>query len=130
MEGNGEHRFSDLNARDPAFQTDLEGASAAPLPLSPFSPPDRDITTGESIPLRILEGVPAFPGTPQDEAGLPRKFETSPVHFQSLLSEQRHRKGKKCPVPETWCSAESLGRVGKHALGAWDLINITPCRIQ
>ena len=34
------------------------------------------------------------------------------AHFQSLLSEQRHRKGKKCPVPETWCSAESLGRVG------------------
>ena len=37
------------------------------------------ITTGESILLRILEGVPGFPGTPQDEAGLPRKFETSPV---------------------------------------------------
>ena len=35
--------------------------------------------TGESIPLHILEGVPGFPGTPQDEAGLPRKFETSPV---------------------------------------------------
>lgn len=34
------------------------------------------------------------------------------AHFQSLLSEQRHRKGKKCPVTETWCSAESLGRVG------------------
>ena len=26
-----------------------------------------------------LEGVPGLPGTPQDEAGLPRKFETSPV---------------------------------------------------
>ena len=32
--------------------------------------------TGESIPLRGLEGVPGLPGAPQDEAGLTRKFET------------------------------------------------------
>ena len=48
----------------------------APLPLSPFSPPD---PTGEAIPLRGLEGVPGLPGAPQDEAGLTRKFETSHV---------------------------------------------------
>ena len=28
--------------------------------------------TGESIPLRGLEGVPGLPGAPQDEAGLRR----------------------------------------------------------
>ena len=32
-----------------------------------------------SISLRGLEGVPGLPGTPQDEAGLTRKFETSHV---------------------------------------------------
>ena len=32
------------------------------------------ITTGESIPLLSLEGVPGLPGAPQDEAGLTRKF--------------------------------------------------------
>ena len=37
------------------------------------------IATGESIPLRGLEGVPSLPGAPQDEAGLRRKFETSHV---------------------------------------------------
>ena len=37
------------------------------------------IATGESIPLRGLEGVPGLPGAPQDEAGLRRKFETSHV---------------------------------------------------
>ena len=35
--------------------------------------------TGELIPLRGLEGVPGLHGAPQDEAGLARKFETSPV---------------------------------------------------
>ena len=30
-------------------------------------------------PLRGLEGVPGLPGTPQEEAGLTRKFETSHV---------------------------------------------------
>ena len=48
----------------------------APLHLSPFS---LLITTGESIPLRGLEGVPGLPGAPQDEAGLTRKLETSHV---------------------------------------------------
>ena len=38
----------------------------------------RLIATGEAIPLRGLEGVPGLPGAPQDEAGLTRKFETSP----------------------------------------------------
>ena len=37
------------------------------------------IATGESIPLRGLEGVPGLPGAPQDEAGFRRKFETSHV---------------------------------------------------
>ena len=37
------------------------------------------IATGVAIPLRGLEGVPGLPGAPQDEAGLTRKFETSPV---------------------------------------------------
>ena len=32
--------------------------------------------TGGSIPLFCLEGVPAFPGASQDEAGLTRIFET------------------------------------------------------
>ena len=40
MEGNGEHRFSDLNAGDPAFQTDLEGASDWSVP--PSDPRDRN----------------------------------------------------------------------------------------
>ena len=34
------------------------------------------IATGGSIPLFCLEGVPAFPGASQDEAGLTRIFET------------------------------------------------------
>ena len=34
--------------------------------------------TGESIPLRGLEGVPGLPGAPQDEAGFRRKFEPFP----------------------------------------------------
>ena len=33
-------------------------------------------TTGVSIPLLCLEGVPDLPSTPKDEAGLTRKFET------------------------------------------------------
>ena len=44
--------------------------------LSPLSPPD---TTGGSITLLCLEGVPDLPGALQDEAGLTRKFETSHV---------------------------------------------------
>ena len=32
------------------------------------------IATGESIPLRGLEGVPGLPGAPQEEAGLTRTF--------------------------------------------------------
>ena len=40
--------------------------------------------TGESIPLRGLEGVPGLPGAPQDEAGLTRKFETSHVAFSTI----------------------------------------------
>ena len=34
------------------------------------------ITTGGSITLLCLEGVPDLPGAPQDEAGLTRKFKT------------------------------------------------------
>ena len=45
--------------------------SGAPSPLL--------IATGEAIPLRGLDGVPGLPGAPQDEAGLPRKFEKSPM---------------------------------------------------
>ena len=37
------------------------------------------IATGESIPLRGLEGVPGLPGAPQDEDGFTRKLETSHV---------------------------------------------------
>ena len=37
------------------------------------------MATGESIPLHCLEGVPGLPDAPQDEAGLTRKVETSPV---------------------------------------------------
>ena len=37
------------------------------------------MVTGESIPLRGLEGAPDLPGAPQDEAGLTRKFENSHV---------------------------------------------------
>ena len=33
------------------------------------------IAIGGSIPLLCLEGIPNLPGTPQDEAGLTRKFE-------------------------------------------------------
>ena len=33
------------------------------------------IAIGGSIPLLCLEGIPDLPGTPQDEAGLMRKFE-------------------------------------------------------
>ena len=39
--------------------------------------------------LRGLEGVPGLPGTPQDEAGLTRKFETSHVGA-ALLWEQEN----------------------------------------
>ena len=47
-----------------------------PLHLSPFSPPDRD----RRVDSPALSGrVPGLPSTPQDEAGLTRKFETSPV---------------------------------------------------
>ena len=34
------------------------------------------IATGEAIPLLCLQGVPDLPSAPQDEAGIPRKFET------------------------------------------------------
>ena len=40
------------------------------------SPSPLLIATGVSIPLLCLQGVPDLPGAPQDEAGLPRKFET------------------------------------------------------
>ena len=40
--------------------------------------PQRRGATGESIPLLCLEGVPALPGAPQDEAGLTGKF--APPH--------------------------------------------------
>ena len=48
----------------------------APLHLSPFS---LLITTGESIPLRCVEGVPGLPDAPHDEACFTRKFDTSHV---------------------------------------------------
>ena len=47
-----------------------------PMPEPPH------LSQGESRcsgPLRGLEGVPGLHGAPQDEAGLPRKFETSSV---------------------------------------------------
>ena len=39
-------------------------------PPPPQDPSPLQIATGESIPLRGLEGVPGLPGAPQDEAGL------------------------------------------------------------
>ena len=38
------------------------------------------IATGESIPLRGLEGVPSLPGAPQDAAGLTRKFDPRKIN--------------------------------------------------
>ena len=46
----------------------LLGRKVIPSPLL--------IASGGSIPLLCLQGVPELPGAPQDEAGLPRKFET------------------------------------------------------
>ena len=48
----------------------------AQLHLSPFSPPDGDRRVD---PPALSGRVPGLPGTRQDEAGLTRKFETSPV---------------------------------------------------
>ena len=48
----------------------------SPLHLSPFSPPDGDRRVD---PPELSGRVLGLPGTPQDEAGLTRKFETSPV---------------------------------------------------
>ena len=36
------------------------------------------IATGETIPLRGLEGVPGLPGAPQDEAGLHEEIRDEP----------------------------------------------------
>ena len=48
----------------------------APLHLSPFSPPHHD----RRVDSPALSGrVPGLHSTPQDEASLTRKFETSPV---------------------------------------------------
>ena len=47
----------------------------APLPLSPFYPPDLDRRVD---PLLSLEGVPDLPVAPQDEAGLTKTFQTWP----------------------------------------------------
>ena len=48
----------------------------APLHLSPFSPPAGDRRVD---PPAFSGRLPGLPGTPQDEASLTRKFETSPV---------------------------------------------------
>ena len=56
----------------------------SPLPLSP-SP--LLISTGGSIPLICLEGVPDFPLTPQDESGLTKKFETWPRGWCHILKD-------------------------------------------
>ena len=50
------------------------------------------ISTGGSIPLFCLEGVPAFPGAPQDEAGLTRKFETSHVALRAGVTQRGDEK--------------------------------------
>ena len=47
------------------------------------------ITTGESIPLLCVEGVPGLPGAPQDDAGLTRKFEMSHV-AEELYKKEFH----------------------------------------
>ena len=64
------------------------------------------IVTGGLIPLFCLEGVPAFPGASQDEAGLTRKFETShvggatgrtpPMPRSALEKDPRLRGNHKC----------------------------------
>ena len=44
----------------------------APLPVSLFTPPDRDRRVDSHV---FLQGVPDVPREPPDEAGLMRKFE-------------------------------------------------------
>ena len=61
--------------------TDLVAADADPWVWAKtqdpgFSSSPLLITSGGSIPLLCLQGVPDLHGEPQDEAGLPRKFET------------------------------------------------------
>ena len=49
----------------------------SPLHLSPFSPPDGDRRVD---PPALSGRVPGLPSTPQDEAGLTRKFELLPMY--------------------------------------------------
>ena len=58
----------------------LGDTGSAPSPLL--------IATGESIPLRGLEGVPGLAVAPQEEAGLTRKFETSHVGLQAMQEKK------------------------------------------
>ena len=56
----------------------LEGVPNLPSASQdgPFSPPDGDRRVD---PPALSGRVPGLPSTPQDETGLTRKFETSPV---------------------------------------------------
>ena len=45
--------------------------------------------TGGLIPLFCLEGVPAFPGASEDEAGLTRIFEKDLCNYGTCLLAQR-----------------------------------------
>ena len=80
----GSQASSRGEAKDSAL---LSSRDAGPTPLL--------VATGELIPLRGLEWVPGLHGAPQDEAGLARKFETSPV---VPPHESQHAR-PPCPSP-------------------------------
>ena len=54
------------------------GHPSAPAPSILYPASNLDWRFISYMPLRGLEGVPGLPGAPQDEAGLTRKFETTP----------------------------------------------------
>ena len=61
--------------RHPGLPGEEHRGFPAPLPLSPFYPPDLDRRVD---PLLSLEGVPDFPVAPRVEAGLTTTFQTWP----------------------------------------------------
>src|SRR5574337_886737 len=61
--------------RHPGLPGEEQRGFLAPLPLSPFYPPDLDRRVESPA---LLEGVPDLPVAPQDEAGLTTTFQTWP----------------------------------------------------
>ena len=65
-----------LSLASPALQVNSLSVSHLGSPIVPGARGGPQLNASA---LQVLEGVPGLPGAPQDEAGLARKFETSPV---------------------------------------------------